>query len=594
MLAPDSRAVLLEHLRPPLGSQLDYALATTYTLDLTAALVPPLAFARFRASDDSDPIAVMEAIHASADRLDIFCQAGKVTAPRGASELVTFLEPVVHQVRGPAPGRLFHPKLWLLRYLSEDGEHTYRLLCTSRNLTGDQSWDVVLRLDGAPTGRPSATNRPLAALVRALPGLAVRPLPADRRVRIEEFTEQVRRIEWEHPEDVNEIAFHVLGLPGERSRPDFSGYRHLVVSPFCTDGGLEHVAGDWADVTVVSRPDELDRLSPETLEWADTYAFTPLSALPPPEADPEATPADPPLTGLHAKLYVVERARRAHVFIGSANATDAGFGGNIELLVELVGGASRLGVDTFLPPEPFGNLLEPYQTRGGAEPDPDDEPRQRLDELLRAAAEIRYVAMVAGEAAADRYTVMVATEQPVQIPDGYELRLGLLTHPGLASDLASGVPVKTSFTGLPLIQITPFLVVTATGPGGRTARAVLRADLVGDDPDQRRNAVVASQLDTPEKFLRFLWLVLGIRHPAPVTGDATGRSGLPAGGSGVGPGLFELLVRAVADQPDRLIELDRTIARLRARDHGRQVLPDGLDQIWPVFLAACESEKPHA
>ena len=31
MLAPDSRAVLLEHLRPPLGSQLDYALAESRT-----------------------------------------------------------------------------------------------------------------------------------------------------------------------------------------------------------------------------------------------------------------------------------------------------------------------------------------------------------------------------------------------------------------------------------------------------------------------------------------------------------------------------------------------------------------------------------
>ena len=47
MLAPDSRALLLDALRPPRGSSLDRAVATTFTLDLEAALMVPLAFAGF-------------------------------------------------------------------------------------------------------------------------------------------------------------------------------------------------------------------------------------------------------------------------------------------------------------------------------------------------------------------------------------------------------------------------------------------------------------------------------------------------------------------------------------------------------------------
>ena len=38
MLAPDDRSVLLDLLRPPPGSSLDVAVATTFTLDLEAAL----------------------------------------------------------------------------------------------------------------------------------------------------------------------------------------------------------------------------------------------------------------------------------------------------------------------------------------------------------------------------------------------------------------------------------------------------------------------------------------------------------------------------------------------------------------------------
>src|SRR5947207_15373245 len=118
MLAPDARAVLLQQLRAPVGYRLDAAVATTFTLDLAAALVPPLAFATFELNNTPDPIAVMEAVRACTERVDLFCQAGQITVPGQASDLMAFLEPMVHEVRRPRPGHLFHPKLWLLRYTS--------------------------------------------------------------------------------------------------------------------------------------------------------------------------------------------------------------------------------------------------------------------------------------------------------------------------------------------------------------------------------------------------------------------------------------------------------------------------------------------
>lgn len=42
MLEPNVRHLLMESLRPPTGSTLDAAVATTFTLDLTAALVSTL------------------------------------------------------------------------------------------------------------------------------------------------------------------------------------------------------------------------------------------------------------------------------------------------------------------------------------------------------------------------------------------------------------------------------------------------------------------------------------------------------------------------------------------------------------------------
>ena len=153
MLAPDGRAVLLDALRPPQGYELGFAVATTFTLDLAAALIVPLAFAGSQLGEAKDPVAVMEAVRSSADRVAIFCQAGNIVVPQQASDLVAFIEQCVHEVRRPKPGHLFHPKLWALRYEAEEHEPTYRLLVLTRNLTLDRSWDLVLRLDSDDTRR---------------------------------------------------------------------------------------------------------------------------------------------------------------------------------------------------------------------------------------------------------------------------------------------------------------------------------------------------------------------------------------------------------------------------------------------------------
>ena len=267
MLAPDDRAVLLDLLRPPPDMRLDVAIATTFTLDLEAALVAPLAFAAFDAAGPGDPIAALEAIRSVAGRLTVFCQAGETRVPQAASDLFAFLEPVVHEVRRPRAGHLFHPKIWLLRYRGDDEAEAIRLLVPTRNLTNDASWDAVLRLDGAPEGGPLASNRPLADLGRWCTTNAVRRMDDARLSSIESLVETVRRTRWEFPDGVNDIEFHVLGVAGKHL-PDFSGRRHLVVSPFVNAAGLAIVApSDHA--IVVSRPEQLELLPSKTVQDLD-------------------------------------------------------------------------------------------------------------------------------------------------------------------------------------------------------------------------------------------------------------------------------------------------------------------------------------
>src|SRR5262245_22208324 len=134
MLGPQDRRLLLDALRPPEGYSLDYAIGTTYSLDLLALLTAPLAFTFFDWEDaegrpNPDPVALLEALRRHADRIAIFCQAGQILIPKQHRILFGYLEDSVFQVRSPTEGGSFHAKFWAIRFVAEDRPVHYRLLC---------------------------------------------------------------------------------------------------------------------------------------------------------------------------------------------------------------------------------------------------------------------------------------------------------------------------------------------------------------------------------------------------------------------------------------------------------------------------------
>lgn len=608
MLAPDDRSILLDHLRPPVGHRLRQAIGTTFTLDLDAALAVPLAFASHRLSATTDPIAVMEAVRSVTDRVDVFCQAGQIRVPTTASDLYAFLEPMVHEVTPPNPGFLFHPKVWVLLYEPDDqpehqahhqsdhrtdeagadDHHPIRLVCLTRNLTSDASWDAALRLDGHVMSAPSAHNRPIVDLLLALPSMTTGTTPFDRvrRTRIEGLADRVRHAEWDHPADVHELTFHALGLNGSRrSTLSFEGRDRVLVAPFCNDAGIAFLTRESTGRTVVvSEATDLDRLSPATIEAIEPHVL--LAA-----ADLDHTDESGDRTlrgGLHAKVNVVHRGRHAHVFIGSANATDAAYGGNVELVVELKAKAKRYGIEALLDQnDGMGSLIAPHPTEGGASPDPNEDALQDLKALVRRLATVPWALHANPH---DGGWEIELRSGPHDLDDGPRLTASLLTRPGQALEVLAGTEAHGRFRVVDVADITPFLALHAEAEvGGETIRwsTVLRAELIGA-PADRLDQVLARQIDTPEKLLRFLMLVLGLGDLGPVvidSGPAGGVAGRFSFGSG-STGLFEALVRALVEQPQAFDDVERLIDRLRATDQGRRVLPDHFDDLWSTIVGA--------
>ena len=169
MLQPTNRLTLIDAMRPPAAFGLESAMAVTFTLNLEALLAAPAAFAIVGLRDTTadagghTPVELIHALRAHAHKLTVFSEAGEISLPL-ASRAFAFLERAVVPVKAPMGG-IVHPKVWVLRYEasgdSKDGDtaaQRLRVLIASRNLTFDESWDTVLRLDETPYRRGAALD----------------------------------------------------------------------------------------------------------------------------------------------------------------------------------------------------------------------------------------------------------------------------------------------------------------------------------------------------------------------------------------------------------------------------------------------------
>lgn len=587
MLEPQSRAALTEQLAPPTGFELSHAVGTTFTLDLASALAVPLSFASHRLSAQPDTLGVLDAIRRASDRVDIFAQAGELSLGT-RSDLVAFLEPMIHPVatrRG-----LFHPKVWFLEYRS-GRTFSYRFLCASRNLAADRSWDVVVRLDGTPARADargaSEVNRPLADLLNTLPTLTVQPMEPDRRTRLTELAERWRNIEWEAPDPMRKVGFHALGISGA-VMPDLRGKRALIISPFVSDDGLKMLRTNVGTEThLVSRDESLERLASATLDARlSTYVLDD-AASPSVDADSEeAAPTSERLSGLHAKVVVVDRGDGAHVLLGSANATHAAWQANVEVMVELVGPIPRVGVQATL--DALGSLIEEHPTEGGAQPDEKEELQRRLEAFVRRLASARLTARVLP---AEPHSVRVWADDA--FVDALTQRIDvsvhwhLLTRPDLGdSAIAASEAEAAILADVPLADITPFIVLVARDDAGNERRTIVLARLLDDVPS-RRDAIIARQLTDRAAFVRLLTLLLELSGAGVISTDSANGTGFfgIADASGVGTGLFEALVRAVGEGHQGLDDAKRIIEYLRESD-AQAVLPDGFQQLWSAIWSA--------
>jgi hypothetical protein len=631
MLDPQQdRRQLFDALRPPDGYRLDRAVGTTYSLDLLALLTVPLAYTVWDGEAQQgellqDPLALLHGIRQVADRLAIFCQAGQISVPRANQRLFAYLEETVVEVTPRHKDGVFHPKVWLLRYAPSENESDpirYRLLCLSRNLTFDQSWDTMLVLDGVYQAQRKVAysrNHPLGDFIAALPDLAVSPVKPAIREAVAKLSDEVRRVAFETPGWDATFEFIPMGLTGRRSRPFRQTVRRqLIVSPFVDDYFLKEMATRSSHNILISRLESVMAVSPAVLaRFAPVYVLDPTAVPETDDAEAAATEADSqplsPPSGLHAKLFVSEYSySTVELFTGSANATNAAFSKNVEFLVKFTGWGSEIGIDKLLAAGQDDDqvrlldLLQEFEpAAAAAEPDAIQEALEKLaNEWQRRLARLPLTARLASRStsASDADTTFdvtleiqadeTATAERLHLPDHVQIRCWPITlRPEAAVPVVSDSQTIATIHGLSYAALTAFFAFVVTvgrGENQHTTRFVRNLPLIGA-PDDRQEQVLRALLDNQQQTLRYLLFLLADSDAPFADSAALFQMQTPVDGQGralsLPVDLFESLVRALYQDPVKLDQVHKLYTDLQKTEN-TDLLPDGFEAIWqPVWQA---------
>lgn len=331
----------MQSLQPDEECEVDFAVGTTYSVSMEGLVAVPLALSKIgepKAMTDRTALYMMEGIRRAADKFVVFCNKGSILVPRSSQPLYSLLENSVVEVAEPTnPLANFHPKLWVSREISKDGDHWIKLIITSRNLAFSTDLDAAVVIRGRVlSGASNTKNRPLAEMLRILAERYDCNTARQRQInRLADDLENVSSFDFESPMSDKVYEFHPMILePSGKSRflninplkNRILGKRVLVMSPFidtALDTSFLREIKEASDELFLVTND--NNVTDELYEMLPEHIYT---------ANPLLSEDEDAHVRLHAKIYLVEQSNgMLYLYVGSANATHNGFARNGELMI---------------------------------------------------------------------------------------------------------------------------------------------------------------------------------------------------------------------------------------------------------------------
>ena len=598
MLAYDNRAVVLELLRPPTGARLDFAVVLSYTLNLEALLALPLAVVSHQDAGVEeliqDPIRLLQSLRNVGDRIHVFVDETGVHVPQRRHPVFVALEGCVHLVRA-LKGGAFHPKLWIARFIQWDGTPCIRVAILSRNLTFDRSLDLALVSQACPGEETISGSEPVRDLLEELSSMSRPRIPKVLINKLRMLGEQIACCEFLPPEGFYQapIEFQPIGIPGyARWNPKISnGKRVLAVSPFVNGSTLDVIRELGPnDSRLISRPDELDSVPAECLDAWDSVSVLDddISNADEDMLDDESEEHPSSTTsGLHAKFVVAEHERtQATWTLGSANLTGAASSGhNVELVAHISGRANQVGIDQVW--KEIERFCQDYRRSHDAKEVSAEElnARMLLSRAKRSFLDSQKLRVVCKpESSGGLWTWTLEGKFTI------DAQVQVHSWPiSVNQDQCKELQLPVSWKNMPEERLISFVAFRFSVEGftDLSASFVLNLPISGVS-QERVDKVLSSVIDSTEKLLLFLRLLLGENYDEWVVPAANGSKThdvFDQLGFAMET-LLEDLLRVAARQPKRLEPFQKLISNLQETPEGRALIPKELEMLWKAVEQA--------
>ena len=557
---------------PPADFELDFAVGTTYSLDLDALTGASLALGLSEETDSAlmnNPICLLEALRTTGDKVGLFCEMGQIHLPSRVSSLYILLEKMVFCIkpakrRGIAAYPSFHPKFWLLRYQNKHKEIFYRVIVLSRNLTFDHSWDVTFYMDGQLTHTETDKNEPVCDFLRYL--AAQIHSKDDSREKSRRIKSIIKELPYIHFEPAEKEFIDYQFIPNGVKKVDGSFYQFnetplfkdtfreaLIISPFVSGGIIRDFNNrnnrsfiEGARRMLITRESSLGKLLPEDVSNFKLYTLKDQVI------DGETAISDEASSimkqDIHAKVFMIRKYSDTDLYLGSLNASHNAVYGNVEFMIRLRAKNRYLNMDRLT------------ESLFGKDPDGPDNPFQEVtlqnaiipeagsDDILAATLKMisrsNPKASVAEEGS-EHYMLSVHFN-PVDT-QGFQVKVKpLLSH---KEEVFSE---NLTYHKLTLTQLSEFFTVEVSD-GESSVSRVLMIPTEGL-PEDREQAVVSSVVNDRDCFYRYVAFLLGdnsILSALEMNEVSEEYSGYANQTRYQIPALYEKMLLSAATQPEK-------------------------------------------
>lgn len=586
-------------LAPPVNYKLDFAIGTTYSLDLDALVGACIALGLAEETDSDlmkNPVCLLEALRATGDKVALFCEGGQIHLPGNVTSLYILLEKMVFPVttakrKGVAKYPSFHPKFWLIRYVDEKNNYLYRAVVLSRNLTFDRSWDVTFCMDGKKTSAETVKNNPVGDFISYL----IKQLPetdyaAEKQKKMKSVIRELKNVEFSLDSkeftDFDFIPFGIGSQYGSDQKPLYtlledSFHEAFIMSPFLSSGVIKNFneRSKWmehAEYVLITRASELGKLKPSDCSNFEIYTMK--DAVVDGEGLISEETSDIQKQDIHAKIYMLRKGSDSSLYLGSLNASHNALHGNVEFMIKLHSKNRYLNL-TKMKESLFGTdeSESPFQLAqfNNKQIDEVEEKANLLDGVIKDINRKTLGAVIKENG--ERFDVSVSFEP---INSEYEISVSPLLSKKTAT-LAETVV----FTDLELTQLSEFYKISVSD-GNQTVSRVIMIP-TENMPDDREKAVVSSVVNDKKCFYRYIAFLLGdnlvVSALESMDMNESGSSASQNHNKPIQlPALYEKMLHTAATNPERFKEIEYLIKSISSDG----VIPEGFEQLYNTFKKA--------